>query len=256
MQNVIVGARVGVPWLGFACGVCDECRRGHENLCKQARFTGYQLDGGFAEKCLARADFAIAIPVEYTAVQAAPLLCGAAIGYRALRLAGDGKRLGLFGFGSAAHQIAQIALYQDRDVFAFTRPGDTRTQTFARGLGVTWAGGSNDKPPVELDAAIIFAAVGELVPLALAAVKAGGVVVCAGIHMSDIPAFPYRLLWGERVLRSVANLTRRDARDLLALAPAVGLQPTVTTYALADANRALDDLRSGRFDGSAVLVMR
>jgi len=248
------GDRVGVPWLGWTCGVCSYCREGRENLCRSAQFTGYHRDGGFAEACVADARYAFRIPEGYTAVSAAPLLCGALIGYRALRLAGEGPRLGLYGFGSAGHMIAQIARHQGREVFAFTRPGDVRAQAFARELGVAWAGASDARPPVALDAAIIFAPAGELVPAALAAVAPGGVVVCAGIHMSDIPSFAYRLLWEERVIRSVANLTRRDAEELLALAPVVGLRPTVTTYPLAEANAALDDLRAGRFDGTAVLV--
>jgi len=248
------GDRVGVPWLGWTCGVCSYCREGRENLCRSARFTGYHRDGGFAEACVADARYAFRIPEGYTAIEAAPLLCGALIGYRALRLAGDGPRLGLYGFGSAGHMIAQIARHQGREVFAFTRPGDVRGQAFAKELGVAWAGASDARPPVALDAAIIFAPAGELVPAALAAVAPGGVVVCAGIHMSDIPSFAYRLLWEERVIRSVANLTRRDAEELLALAPAVGLRPTVTTYPLAQANAALADLRAGRFDGTAVLV--
>ena len=251
-----VGERVGVPWLGWTCGTCDYCRSDRENLCRTAQFTGYHRDGGFAEECVADARYAFRLPDGYAPAEAAPLLCGALIGYRALRLAGAGTRLGLYGFGSAGHMIAQIARHQGRDVFAFTRPGDTAGQAFARQLGATWAGGSDERPPHALDAAILFAPVGELVPRALAAVAPGGAVVCAGIHMSDIPTFPYRLLWEERTLRSVANLTRRDGAELLALAPRVGLHPKVTTYALADANRALADLRAGRFDGTAVLVMR
>jgi propanol-preferring alcohol dehydrogenase len=248
------GERVGVPWLGWTCGTCRYCTSGRENLCRTARFTGYHRDGGFAEACVADARYALPIPAGYDAVSAAPLLCGALIGYRALRLA-TGARLGLYGFGSAAHQVAQVARHQGREVFAFTRAGDTRGQDFARALGCAWAGDAKARPPVELDAAIIFAPAGELVPIALAAVAPGGVVVCGGIHMSDIPAFPYRLLWEERELRSVANLTRRDGDELLALAPVVGLRATVTTYPLARANDALADLRAGRFDGSAVLVM-
>jgi len=248
------GERVGVPWLGWTCGTCTYCRSERENLCRSARFTGHHLDGGFADACVADARYAFRIPAGYTPAEAAPLPCGALIGYRALRLAGGGARVGLYGFGSAGHMIAQVARHQGREVFAFTRAGDARGQAFARACGATWAGSSDERPPVELDAAIIFAPVGELVPRALAAVAPGGVVVCAGIHMSDIPAFPYRLLWEERELRSVANLTRRDAEELLALAPAVGLRPTVTPYALADANAALADLRAGRFAGSAVLV--
>lgn len=251
-----VGDRVGVPWLGWTCGTCGYCTTGRENLCRSARFTGYHLDGGFAESCVADARFVFRLPAGYTALEAAPLLCAALIGYRSLRLAGDGKRLGLYGFGAAAHLVAQLARYLGRDVYAFTRPRDERGQAFARELGAVWAGGSDQRPPVDLDAAIIFAPVGALVPLALAAVAPGGVVVCGGIHMSDIPAFPYRLLWEERSIRSVANLTRRDGDELLTLAPAAGLRPRAHIYALADANTALDDLRAGRFEGAAVLDIR
>ncbi len=250
-----IGERVGVAWLGVTCGACAYCTTGRENLCRLARFTGYQRDGGFAEACIADARFVLRLPPAYTAIEAAPLLCGALIGYRALRLAGDGKRLGLYGFGSAGHMIAQVARHLGREVYAFTRPGDTRTQAFAREIGAVWAGDSDRRPPVELDAAIIFAPAGELVPLALAAVGPGGAVVCGGIHMTDIPAFPYRLLWEERILRSVANLTRRDGAELLELAPRAGLRPHVVTYPLEDANRALDDLRAGRFEGTAVLTV-
>ncbi len=256
VSGFAVGDRVGVPWLGWTCGTCAYCTSGRENLCRQARFTGYHLDGGFAEACVADARFVFPLPPGYTAVEAAPLLCAALIGYRSLRLAGDGKRLGLYGFGAAGHLVAQLARHLGREIYAFTRPGDTRGQEFARGLGATWAGGSDERPPAALDAAIIFAPVGELVPAALAAVAPGGVVVCGGIHMTDIPAFPYRLLWEERVVRSVANLTRRDGEELLALAPAAQLRPQARTYDLADANRALDDLRAGRFEGAAVLVTR
>ncbi len=255
VMSVAVGDRVGVPWLGSTCGVCGYCTRGRENLCRSASFTGYNRDGGFADACVADARYVLPLPAEYSAIDAAPLLCGALIGYRALRLAGDAHRLGLYGFGSAAHQITQVARYLGRDVYAFTRPGDERSQAFARALGAVWAGDATMKPPIELDAAIIFAPAGELVPLALAATAPGGTVVCGGIHMTDIPSFPYRLLWEERTLRSVANLTRRDGEELLALAPKAGLRPHVVPYALEDANRALDDLRAGRFDGTAVLVM-
>ena len=251
-----VGDRVGVSWLGSACGTCPYCTSGRENLCRSARFTGYQRDGGFAEACVADARFVLRLPADRPAIEAAPLLCGASIGYRALRLAGAGRRLGLYGFGSAGHMIAQVARHLGREVYAFTRPGDVRSQAFAREHGAIWAGDSDRRPPVELDAAIIFAPVGELVPLALAAVAPGGVVVCGGIHMTDIPTFPYRLLWEERVLRSVANLTRRDGEELLALAPQLGLRPAVVPYPFEHANRALDDLRAGQFDGTAVLVMR
>lgn len=251
-----IGDRVGVPWLGSTCGACAYCTSDRENLCRTARFTGYQYDGGFADACVADARFVLRLPATYSSIDAAPLLCGALIGYRALRLAGDGQRLGLYGFGSAGHMIAQVAKHLGREVYAFTRPGDARAQAFARSVGAIWAGDSTTRPAVELDAAIIFAPAGELVPLALAAVAPGGTVVCGGIHMSDIPSFPYRLLWEERMVRSVANLTRRDGEELLALAPAVGLRPHVVTYALEDANRALDDLRASRFDGTAVLATR
>jgi propanol-preferring alcohol dehydrogenase len=250
-----IGDRAGVPWLGFACGTCAYCTAGRENLCRGARFTGFHRDGGFAEACIADARFVLPLPAGYRAIDAAPLLCGALIGYRALRLAGDGRRLGLYGFGSAGHLIAQVARHQGREVYAFTRPGDARAQAFARAVGAVWAGDSTAPPPAALDAAIIFAPAGELVPLALAAIAPGGTVVCGGIHMTDIPAFPYRLLWEERTIRSVANLTRRDGEELLALAPVVGLRPQVVRYALEDANRALADLRHGRFDGTAVLAI-
>ncbi|HEY5923302.1 MAG TPA: zinc-dependent alcohol dehydrogenase family protein [Kofleriaceae bacterium] len=256
VDGLAIGDRVGVPWLGSTCGACSYCATDRENLCRAARFTGYQRDGGFADACVADARFVLRLPSTYSAIDAAPLLCGALIGYRALRLAGDGRRLGLYGFGSAGHMIAQVARHLGREVYAFTRPGDTRAQDFARTVGAVWAGDSTARPPVDLDAAIIFAPAGELVPLALAAVAPGGTVVCGGIHMSDIPSFPYRLLWEERAIRSVANLTRRDGDELLALAPAVGLRPHVVRYGLEDANRALDDLRAGRFDGTAVLAMR
>jgi alcohol dehydrogenase, propanol-preferring len=249
-----VGDRVGVPWLGWTCGICDYCRGGHENLCDRARFTGYQIDGGYADLTVADQRYCFAIPAGYGDVEAAPLLCAGLIGYRALRLADDGERLGIYGFGAAAHIVAQVACHQGRRVFAFTRQGDTTAQEFARRLGAVWAGGSDESPPEQLDAAIIFAPVGALVPAALAATRKGGTVVCGGIHMSDIPAFPYRLLWEERVIRSVANLTRRDAEEFLALAPAAGIRTTTHTYPLAEANRALSDLRSGALQGAAVLV--
>ena len=249
-----LGERVGVPWLGWTCGRCAYCTSGRENLCRTAKFTGYHIDGGFAESCVADARYVFRLPAGYTPLQAAPLLCAALIGYRALRLAGDGRRLGLYGFGAAGHLVAQLARHLGREIYAFTRPGDVRGQEFARSLGATWAGGSDERPPVALDAAILFAPVGALVPQALAAVAPGGVVVCGGIHMSDIPSFPYSLLWEERTIRSVANLTRRDGDELLALAPAAGLAPATHPYPLADANRALDDLRAGRFEGAAVIV--
>jgi len=251
-----IGDRVGVPWLGWTCGTCAYCSSGRENLCPSASFTGFRRDGGFADACVADARFVLPLPATYSAIDAAPLLCGALIGYRALRLAGDGKRLGLYGFGSAGHMIAQVARHLGREVYALTRPGDTRAQAFARTISAVWAGDSTAVPPVKLDAAIIFAPAGGLVPLALAAVAPGGTVVCGGIHMSDIPSFPYRLLWEERSIRSVANLTRRDGEELLELAPAVGLRPHVIRYRLEEANRALADLRAGSFDGTAVLVMR
>ncbi len=250
------GDRVGVPWLGGSCGHCRFCRSGRENLCEQARYTGYQRDGGFAEQCVADARFCFPIPGDYPDQQAAPLLCAGLIGYRAYRLAGEGRRLGLYGFGAAAHILIQVARHQGREIYAFTRPGDERSQEFARSLGAVWAGSSDDPAPEPLDAAIIFAPVGELVPAALRAVDRGGVVVCAGIHMSDIPSFPYSILWQERVLRSVANLTRRDGDEFLALAPRVPVRTTVHPYPLAQVNEALDDLRAGRFEGAAVVVVR
>jgi len=251
---VAVGARVGVPWLAATCGACAYCLGGRENLCRQARFTGYHVDGGFAERCVADARYTFALPDAGSAVDAAPLLCAGLIGYRALRLAGDARRLGLYGFGAAGHLVLQVARHQGREVYAFTRAGDGAGQAFARALGAAWAGASDELPPVELDAALVFAPVGALVPQALRALAPGGVVVCGGIHMSDIPSFPYRLLWEERSIVSVANLTRRDGDELLALAPRVPLRTTAHPYPLADANRALDDLRRGRFEGAAVLV--
>ncbi|WP_273887967.1 zinc-dependent alcohol dehydrogenase family protein [Rubrobacter naiadicus] len=249
------GERVGVPWLGWTDGECRYCRRGQENLCEGARFTGYQIDGGYAEYTVADERFCFPIPEGYPDLQAAPLLCGGLIGYRSLRMTGDAERLGLYGFGSSAHMIAQAAVYQGRRVFAFTRPGDEEAQRFARSLGAGWAGGSDERPPEELDAAIIFAPVGSLVPAALRAVAKGGVVVCAGIHMSDIPSFPYEILWGERVLRSVANLTRRDGEEFLELAPKVPIRTTVETFPLERTNEALDALREGRIEGSAVVTV-
>jgi len=249
------GRRVGVPWLGWADGVCRYCRSEQENLCDRARFTGYHLDGGYAEEAVADERFCFEIPEEYADAEAAPLLCAGLIGYRSLVLAGDGLRIGLYGFGASAHIVAQVARSQGRSVYAFTRPGDDQAQALARELGAEWAGDSTARPPEELDAAIIFAPTGELVPAALRNVRKGGSVVCAGIHMSDIPSFPYELLWGERVLRSVANLTRRDGRELLALAPQVPVRTTVETFPLPEAERALDSLRSGRIRGAAVLVV-
>jgi alcohol dehydrogenase, propanol-preferring len=248
------GRRVGVPWLGWTDGDCRYCRSNRENLCVSARFTGRDIDGGFAEWTVADERFCLPLPEDLSDEQAAPLLCGGLIGYRALRLAGDGERLGLYGFGSAAHQICQVAAYQGRQVFAFTRRGDTRTQEFARSLGAVWAGASDEAPPEPLDAAIIFASAGELVPLALKALAPGGRVVCAGIHMTDIPSFSYDDLWEERMIRSVANLTREDGYEFLALAAKVPVRTTVSLYPLERAEDALADLRAGRFEGSAVVV--
>jgi propanol-preferring alcohol dehydrogenase len=249
-----IGDRVGVPWLGWTCGTCEYCRSGRENLCDKARFTGYQIDGGYAELTAADQRYCFAIPNEFDDVAAAPLLCAGLIGYRTLRLAGEGERIGIYGFGAAAHIVAQVARHQGRRSFAFTRPGDPAAQEFARGLGAVWAGGSDELPPEPLDAALIFAPVGALVPAALAATRKGGIVVCGGIHMSDIPSFPYRLLWEERAVRSVANLTRQDAEEFLALAPEAGIQTATQTYPLAEANRALADLRHGVLQGAAVLL--
>jgi propanol-preferring alcohol dehydrogenase len=248
------GQRVGVPWLGWACGRCEWCRSGRENLCPSARFTGRDIDGGMAEFALADTRFCFPIPDGYPDEQAAPLLCAGLIGWRSLRMCGDAPRLGLYGFGASAHIVAQIAAWQGRRVFAFTRPGDTAAQEFARGLGAVWAAGSDQLPPERLEAAIVFAPDGALVPQALRALRPAGTVVCGGIHMSDIPSFPYELLWGERSVRSVANLTRRDASEFLALAPQAGVRTEVERYRLADASRALADLRAGRFTGAAVLV--
>lgn len=249
-----VGDRVGVPWLGETCGACRFCRHGRENLCERAIFTGYTRNGGFAQFATAHERFCFPIPDGYPDVQAAPLLCAGLIGYRAYRLAGEAAVVGLYGFGAAAHILCQVAVHNGQQVFAFTRPGDTRSQAFARSLGAAWAGGTDAAPPELLDAAIIFAPAGELVPLALRSVAPGGCVVCAGIHMSDIPAFPYDILWGERSLQSVANLTRDDGVAFLQLAPRVPVHTAVTTYPLAAANQALEDLRHGRFEGAAVLL--
>jgi propanol-preferring alcohol dehydrogenase len=247
------GDRIGVPWLGWTCGECGFCRAGRENLCVRARFTGYDLDGGFAQYTVADARFCFALPAAYDDLHAAPLLCAGLIGYRTYRMAGDAARVGFYGFGASAHLVAQVAAAEGRSVFAFTRPGDEETQAFARRLGAVWAGGSDEAPPEPLDAALVFAPVGALVPAALRAVTRGGTVVCAGIHMSDIPAFPYELLWQERVVRSVANLTRRDGEEFLGLAGRLPLRVEVRPYRLAEANRALEDLRAGRGDGAAVL---
>lgn len=247
------GVRVGIPWLGWTCGRCRYCLEGRENLCDAARFTGRDIDGGFAEMAVADARFCFPLPAGYSDLQVAPLLCAGLIGHRALRMTGDAPRLGLYGFGAAAHVIAQVAAFEGRRVFAFTRPGDGEGQAFARTLGAEWAGGSDAAAPEQLDAAIIFAAAGELVPVALRALAKGGVVVCAGIHMSQIPAFPYEILWGERTIRSVANLTREDARGFLELAPRVPVRTEVHPYSLEEAGRALEDLRAGRFTGAAVI---
>jgi propanol-preferring alcohol dehydrogenase len=249
-----VGARVGVGWLGFSCGVCEYCRSGRENLCDAAKFTGYQIDGGYAQHALVDARFCYPLPPQLDDVHAAPLLCAGTIGYRCLRMTEGARRLGIYGFGAAAHIITQVATHQGCEVYAFTKAGDDAAQRFALDLGAKWAGDSSMRPPEELDAAIIFAPVGSLVPAALAAVRKAGIVVCGGIHMSDIPAFPYALLWGERVVRSVANLTRRDATEFLSLAGDVPLRIHVQPYALKDANEALNDLRAGRLNGAAVLV--
>ncbi len=249
------GDKVGVPWLGYTCGECEFCKNNQENLCDKADFTGYDINGGFAEYTVADARFCFPIPKNYPAIQAAPLLCAGLIGYRSLRKTNNAQRLGFYGFGSAAHILTQIARYQNKEVYAFTRPGDTQSQQFAKTLGAVWAGGSETRPPNNLDAAIIFAPVGPLVPQALKAVKKGGSVVCAGIHMSDIPSFPYSDLWEERSIESIANLTRRDGTEFMKLAPEVPVKTQVTTYPLTEANKALDDLRAGNFDGSAVLTI-
>lgn len=254
VEGISLGDRMGVPWLGWTCGRCRFCRSGRENLCDEAVFTGYQLDGGYAEYAVADARFCFPLPPGYPDPQAAPLLCAGLIGFRTLRLAGDPDRVGIYGFGAAAHIVAQVAVWEGRRVFAFTRPGDAEGQRFAREVGAVWAGGSDESPPEELDAALIFAPVGTLIPVALKSVGKGGVVVCGGIHMSGIPAFDYELLWGERMVRSVANLTRQDGDDFLSLAPRVPIQTVVQEYRLEDANHALLDLRTGRVKGGAVLV--
>ena len=248
------GDRVGVPWLGWSCGECVFCRSGRENLCSRARFTGYDIDGGYAEYVLADERYCFAIPAKFSDIEAAPLMCAGLIGYRALRLAGEAERVGLYGFGAAAHILAQVAHYLGQRVYAFTKPGDLAGQEFARSLGAVWAGGSEEMPPAPLDAALIFAPVGALVPAALAATTKGGTVVCAGIHMSDIPGFPYRLLWEERIVRSVANLTRKDAEEFLAIAARVPIRTATTPFPLGDANEALARLRDGEIEGAAVLV--
>ena len=250
------GERVGIPWLGRTCGRCAYCNSGRENLCDGARFTGYQLDGGYAEYAVADSNFCFRIPQGYPDLNAAPLLCAGLIGYRALAMAGDANRLGFYGFGAAAHILIQVARYQRRQVYAFTRAGDVNGQNFARELGAVWAGDSSQKPPHELEAAIIFAPAGELVPLALESVVKGGTVICAGIHMSDIPSFPYSILWGERVLRSVANLTRRDGEEFLTLCSQATIRTEVQAFPLHSANEALSALRSGSLRGAGVLVVR
>jgi propanol-preferring alcohol dehydrogenase len=249
------GARVGVPWLGWTDGECAWCRSGRENLCPNARFTGRDIDGGMAQYAVADARYCFPLPAAYPDEQVAPLLCAGLIGYRSLRMCGPARRVGLYGFGASAHIVAQVCRWQGRDTYAFTRPGDEAGQAFARTLGVAWAGGSDETPPEPLEAAIVFAPAGPLVPVALRALAAGGTVVCGGIHMSDIPSFPYSDLWQERSVRSVANLTRRDGEEFLALAPRIPIQTTVTSYALEDAGAALEDLRHGRFTGAAVIVL-
>lgn len=254
VSTLDIGQRVGIPWLGHTCGACFYCRTGHENLCDHPLFTGYTRDGGYATAAVADARYAFPLGEEGSDIELAPLLCAGLIGWRSLVMAGEAQKLGLYGFGAAGHIVAQVAKWQGREVFAFTQPGDAETQAFARTLGAVWAGGSDEAPPDMLDAAIIYAPAGTLVPLALKAIRKGGTVVCAGIHMSEIPAFSYDLLWGERHLVSVANLTRQDGVDFLGLATRIGLKTRTTPYTLRDANRALDDLRAGRFDGAAVLV--
>jgi propanol-preferring alcohol dehydrogenase len=254
VTGLSIGQRVGIPWLGHTCGVCPYCRSQRENLCDRPLFTGYTRDGGFASATIADARFVFALGEGDDDAALAPLLCAGLIGWRSLVMAGDGKKLGLYGFGAAAHIIAQVARWQGRSVFAFTSPGDHKTQAFARSLGAVWAGGSDEAPPELLDAAIIYAPVGALVPAALKAVHKGGRVVCAGIHMSEIPSFPYAILWEERQLVSVANLTRQDGLDFLSLAPKIGIQTSITRYPLHDANRALADLKAGAFEGAAVLI--
>ena len=254
VTGLAIGERVGVPWLGHTCGHCFYCQAGHENLCDEARFTGYQLDGGYADYTLADARYCFPLPPGYSDLDAAPLMCAGLIGHRSLAMAGEARRLGLYGFGAAAHIVAQVARHEGREVYAFTRPGDVAAQRFALSLGAVWAGDSSEPAPAELDAAILFAPAGALVPAALRAVRKGGTVVCAGIHMSDIPAFPYSILWGERVVRSVANLTRADGEAFLALAPTVPVRVHVEAFPLAAANEALARLREGRIEGAAVLV--
>lgn len=255
VKGLKTGQRVGVPWLGGTCGRCEFCQHGRENLCDEAKFTGYDLDGGYAGYTVAHRDFVFPIAGDMSDAAAAPLLCAGLIGYRSLRMAGDGERIGIYGFGAAAHIVCQVAVQQGRKIYAFTRGGDHQARSFAKKLGAVWAGGSDEFSPEPLDAAIIYAPVGELVPAALRNLKKGGVVVCAGIHMSDIPSFPYAILWGERVIRSVANLTRRDGEEFLQLAARIPIHTETREYQLAEANLALDDLRHGRIQGAAVLIM-
>ena len=256
VTSVKVGERIGVPWLGGSCRACDYCKSGHENLCDLAVYTGYQVDGGFAEYVVANARFTFPIPHAYADEQAAPLLCAGLIGYRALRMTNSAKRIAFYGFGASAHILVQVVNHKGGEVFAFTKTGDIEGQEFAKKLGASWAGSIDEEPPFPLDAAIIFAPSGPLVPLALKVVKKGGIVVCAGIHMSDIPSFPYKLLWEERVIRSVANLTRKDGEEFLALAPTIPVETTVNLYQLEQTNQALDDLRHGRFSGAAVIHLK
>ncbi len=250
-----VGDRVGIPWLGWTCGGCRYCDQDEENLCDAALFTGYTLDGGYAEYTVADERFCIAIPDSYSAAEAAPLLCAGLIGYRTLKKAEGASRIGIYGFGAAAHIVAQVALYQGKEIYAFTRPGDQKGQEFARSLGAHWAGGSDQASPVELDAALLFAPVGALVPAALRSIRKGGVVVCGGIYMSDIPSFPYEILWGERKVVSVANLTREDGEEFMRIAPQIPVKTTIELFDLSDANEALDGLRAGKIEGAAVLTM-
>jgi propanol-preferring alcohol dehydrogenase len=254
VENLTIGMRVGVPWLGWTCGVCAYCQSGRENLCDRAKFTGYQIDGGYADYTIADARYCFPLPKEFSNQEAAPLMCAGLIGYRALRFAGDARRIGFYGFGAAAHIAIQIARHRGQEVFAFTKPGDVEGQAFARTLGAVWAGASDVRPPESLDAALIFAPVGALVPAALTATGKGGIVICAGIHMSDIPAFPYSILWEERGLRSVANLTRQDGQEFLAVAASANVRTTTTAFPLQDANVALNRLRSGDIEGAAVLL--
>ncbi|CAE6718581.1 zinc-dependent alcohol dehydrogenase family protein [Candidatus Nitrotoga fabula] len=256
VENFAIGQRLGIPWLGRTCGFCHYCTDGRENLCDQAGFTGYTLNGGYAEFTVADSHYCFPVPECYSDAEAAPLLCAGLIGYRALVAAGDAKRIGIYGFGAAAHIITQLAIWQGRTIFAFTKPGDQPGQNFARELGAAWAGDSNTAPPDKMDACILFAPVGALIPQALHHTAKGGTVVCAGIHMSDVPGFPYSILWGERTIRSIANLTRRDGEEFLKIAPKAGIRPTVELFPLHQANQALDHLRNGKIHGAAVLTMQ